>query len=30
MQDISGGKIRGALGSAKHFLGDGSTRYGAN
>jgi hypothetical protein len=30
LQDISGGKIRGALGSAKHFLGDGSTRYGAN
>lgn len=30
LQDVAGGKIRGVLGSAKHFLGDGSTRYGAN
>lgn len=30
LQDIFGGKLRGALGSAKHFIGDGSTRYGAN
>lgn len=30
LQDVSNGKIRGALGSAKHFMGDGATRYGAN
>lgn len=30
MQDVAGGKIRGVLGSAKHFIGDGATRYGAN
>lgn len=30
LQDVAAGKIRGVLGSAKHFMGDGSTRYGAN
>ena len=30
LQDVSGGKVRGVLGSGKHFIGDGSTHYGAN
>ena len=30
LQDVSSGKIRGVLGSVKHFIGDGSTKYGAN
>ena len=30
IQDVSNGKINGALGTAKHFFGDGSTHYGAN
>jgi len=30
LQDVSNGKINGALGSAKHFFGDGSTLYGCN
>lgn len=30
LQDISNGKLNGALGTAKHFFGDGSTQYGAN
>ena len=30
LQDVSGNQIRGVLGSAKHYLGDGSTHYGAN
>lgn len=27
---MSNGKIRGALGSSKHFFADGATQYGAN
>ena len=30
LQDVSAGKIKGVLSTAKHFLGDGSTRYGAD
>jgi beta-glucosidase len=30
LQDVSNGKINGALASAKHFFGDGSTLYGCN
>lgn len=30
LQDVFSGKLRGVLGSAKHFIGDGSTKYGAN
>jgi beta-glucosidase-like glycosyl hydrolase len=30
LQEVSGGKINGALGTNKHFLGDGSTLYGCN
>jgi beta-glucosidase-like glycosyl hydrolase len=30
LQDVSNGKINGALSSAKHFFGDGSTVYGCN
>jgi len=27
---VKNGKINGALGTAKHFFGDGSTQFGAN
>lgn len=30
LQDISDGRLRGPLGSSKHFFGDGATQYGAN
>jgi beta-glucosidase len=30
VQDVSNGKINGALATAKHFLGDGSTLFGCN
>ena len=30
IQDVSNGKINGVLGTAKHFFGDGSTKFGAN
>lgn len=30
LQNIKNKKITGALGSAKHFFGDGSTLYGAD
>jgi len=30
LQQIDGGKINGAVGSVKHFFGDGATLYGAD
>ena len=30
IQDVSNGKINGVLGTAKHFFGDGSTKFGAS
>lgn len=30
LQDVSNGKINGALGTSKHFFSDGATQYGAN